>query len=526
MKYPLSILALWLPGKVRDALLEQIFMEEPEFYDIRWLSDSMGTEELKEDFLYIGMSKKISEYRKRESGCWFVTAGSMVGCEDRLITLPGGQDDILPIYQDFRDAFFCLNQWLLSLDEAFIKNESVQELFDISQPILGNPMVLFDTSFAVLASTDNLSPEDGMIWETVQKGGADVETILWLQNIDRTVTKPIGNGIFYQKSDQISGAEELFIHLERSDHVLLARLNMQCREITLNTGLLKLLSVFIPRILRQLEKQMPVAAIRDLDDYLFQELMEETGNVSQIARVLKIPEDGEYVVLCLDAEKYDEIKIQNVAAQMERMIPMSHAFLYQNRLLVFTGISSSNRNISEFWDYHKQCVRKVCEILNVKIGLSNYFQDLKLLKSFCSQAVAAMQLGRSFQPEHLCFYCADKENDNIYYYSDIAVYDMVYRLLQSVPATGIGSPIYWKMRQYDQEHSTNNCEIMKTYLKNDCEAAPTANELFMHRNSIVYRITKLADSYGLDLKDPQTKLLFLLSSIADELIRSSITLEL
>ena len=72
------------------------------------------------------------------------------------------------------------------------------------------------------------------------------------------------------------------------------------------------------------------------------------------------------------------------------------------------------------------------------------------------------------------------------------------------------------MRKHDLQRGNNNCRLLTLYLKNDCQAAPTAEIIHMHRNSIVYRINKMSEQYHLDLKDPQFKFLFLMSAIADE----------
>lgn len=47
---------------------------------------------------------------------------------------------------------------------------------------------------------------------------------------------------------------------------------------------------------------------------------------------------------------------------------------------------------------------------------------------------------------------------------------------------------------------------LKTYLDNQCEITQTANELFIHRNTVKYRIQKCEDLLGTEIKSPQNSL--------------------
>lgn len=82
----------------------------------------------------------------------------------------------------------------------------------------------------------------------------------------------------------------------------------------------------------------------------------------------------------------------------------------------------------------------------------------------------------------------------------------VYHLLE-----GLGGPGFerlferklGKLRQYDQEHDSNMMLTFYHYLECRGSLIETANSLYIHRNSVKYRLERIRDITGFDLNDPR-----------------------
>lgn len=511
MKYALSALALWLPEHLRLLLEQQAGGRDPVFEDVRWVRGEAIPES--PDFLYVGPLERLTP--QPDAPVWLLTAAEPDSAAGRLFALPAA--DALELYEILHEAFYTLNRWVIDLDAAVMDHRSVQDVLDISMPILRNPIAVFDTAFCVMAATSNIMEEDAPLYDTVRTGVADPGTILMLQTVNRTQFYPLGNGYLYQTTTEVRGVEELFVHLYDENNLLIARLNTCCREIPLSCGFLHLLLILLTRISRILAQKSSGRAFRDQDDYFFRQLIEGTGSPDQMAHVLGIPAEGEFVMLSPFMEQYDIQKSYNIAGQIERIIPLSRPFLYGDQLFVFMGVSTNNRSVSNYWEYQIQRIREISELLELRIGVSDKFTHISQIRQYCFQAKVAMRLSGWPNRAQWSFAPSRRQEPNICQYREIAVYAAVERLMADTPPEGIGTPVYWEMRQHDLERGTNNCEVIKLYFQNDCEAALTAAQLHMHRNSIVYRVNKLTETYDFNPKDPQTKLLFLLSCVADEL---------
>ena len=58
------------------------------------------------------------------------------------------------------------------------------------------------------------------------------------------------------------------------------------------------------------------------------------------------------------------------------------------------------------------------------------------------------------------------------------------------------------IEQYDRENQTDLLRTLKVYLENDCNAQKCGRLLFLHRNSLVYRVHRIQEITGCDLSDP------------------------
>ena len=57
------------------------------------------------------------------------------------------------------------------------------------------------------------------------------------------------------------------------------------------------------------------------------------------------------------------------------------------------------------------------------------------------------------------------------------------------------------IENYDKENQTDLLHTLQVYLENDCNAQKCGRLLFLHRNSLVYRIRRIQEISSCDLSD-------------------------
>ena len=58
------------------------------------------------------------------------------------------------------------------------------------------------------------------------------------------------------------------------------------------------------------------------------------------------------------------------------------------------------------------------------------------------------------------------------------------------------------IERYDRDNQTDLLNTLKVYLENDCNAQRCGRILFLHRNSLVYRVHRIQEISGCNLSDP------------------------
>ncbi|WP_100489552.1 PucR family transcriptional regulator [Sporolactobacillus pectinivorans] len=128
----------------------------------------------------------------------------------------------------------------------------------------------------------------------------------------------------------------------------------------------------------------------------------------------------------------------------------------------------------------------------LSFGLSNIFNDLPGIPDAYQEAVdalhAGMQIGRrSF----------------IQAYQARGIVDLLHR----IPAEDLRKLYQETLQSLAFPQKEENQDLLHTlyvYLESNCQISETAKKLYVHRNTVIYRIDKCEHILGRDLKDPDT----------------------
>ncbi|MCQ2009717.1 PucR family transcriptional regulator ligand-binding domain-containing protein [Sporolactobacillus sp. STSJ-5] len=144
----------------------------------------------------------------------------------------------------------------------------------------------------------------------------------------------------------------------------------------------------------------------------------------------------------------------------------------------------------------------------ISFGISNYHVDLSDLPHGYQSAVDALQSGlRSGRRKFIQIYQSKGFSD----------------LLRMVPMDDLNK-LYRETFQGlafpEREEDEELFHTLIVFFESNCQISETAKKLFIHRNTVIYRIDKCEQLLGKDLKDPETGFLirfaFRLKSLLDE----------
>ncbi|WP_027094450.1 PucR family transcriptional regulator [Cohnella thermotolerans] len=97
--------------------------------------------------------------------------------------------------------------------------------------------------------------------------------------------------------------------------------------------------------------------------------------------------------------------------------------------------------------------------------------------------------------------------DPVLHYGDMGIYLLLYRL-QGTEELGEFRKMYLRpLLEMDKKQQGELLKTLKTYFQCNCNAKETAERLFVHYNTIIYRLERIKGELGLRLDDPETKLI-------------------
>lgn len=133
-------------------------------------------------------------------------------------------------------------------------------------------------------------------------------------------------------------------------------------------------------------------------------------------------------------------------------------------------------------------------MMNVKVAFGTVVQELKDVSKSYKEAKMALDVGKIFYAEK-----------NVAAYSTLGIGRLIYQLPVNLCKIFI-EEIFGENVPNDLDEETLN--TINKFFENNLNVSETSRQLFVHRNTLVYRIEKLQKSTGLDLRNFDDALTF------------------
>lgn len=178
------------------------------------------------------------------------------------------------------------------------------------------------------------------------------------------------------------------------------------------------------------------------------------------------------------------------------------------RILMSSGeksfvIHSEGEFILLFCNYKEEAILKtVNRILTVLLtywdafylGLGSTLQNLDHISTSYRQALKMMHFHRK----------GNKKNE-FYLYRDLGLYKLFFAIENPDVLKEYYHDCLGSLEEHDLKKNTNYVEVLKLYLENNGSINETAQILFLHRNTVNYKIRKIEEMLGYSLSEIETR---------------------
>ncbi len=455
-----------------------------------------------ENTIYVG---KTSTFQKMvnnfKENTFVLTNDNGMCCKDyssngiNIIELKSSED-IFEIFNRTSDLFLedtIGNQNTSLLLKSVFLGKGIDGIIEVAASLLKNPLIFVDSNYKVLANSDIKYITDPIWLENLKNGYCSYDFIAGAKKL-RSVQKAINEDAVFEVTCTASTTLKLISRVViNGKHIgsiilLVSRKPYTSKDMELLSITSKIMGEEMKKnnFYRNASNVAYSELIYDIleDKIVSSKVLKERMKSAEIVLSKKLS------VLAIDISKYKSTPkyTRHLTDNLSSYFPNINTVYYKDNVIIICDYDKSNV-IWEVFDEFKAFLRAN----GLKVGVSKGFSDMMFLKKYYGQSVKALKIGESIDPENLCIF-----------YSDIQFYDLISLTCNQIDYSEYYHPALIKLSQYDHENNSDLFNTLYIYLKNNQNLLKTSKELFIHRNTMSYRIKKIINLTNIDLTCSET----------------------
>ncbi|WP_169304488.1 PucR family transcriptional regulator [Slackia heliotrinireducens] len=422
-------------------------------------------------------------------GCSYAVVGADASCSDVL--------------QEIADLFFRLNAWEIDVSSMLLEGQSLQDVFDKTQKLLGNPVYFHDAYYNILAFSEG-DQDDSIknVYEFLRRGKMGASEIDELASSEGYKLTFDSHGIQYMKKTGVFPDIYDYLYMNvRYHNRIVGRLIVDGASRTLtyvDRAVAGRLGQFVEAFYKGQYRgrgSSPDALIVNILGLL------EGRNVDSGAVEKRLRDRGwdfKRHMICLVIEFGSNDRFQQLGGTVEGILEglydRAFSLHYDGRLVV---VVNCDEGCFEGGSFDGRLLKQV-KGFNFNMGICMPFFQLYSLRSCYEQALFALERGKAAGCGVACF------KDYVLEYMMSAITDKC--SLRTICPPGLA-----KLAEHDAFSKTDYVGTLKVYLENDCSPSRSCKALFVHRSTFQYRIDKINEITKAEYEDPKTKVAYLMA---------------
>lgn len=416
--------------------------------------------------------------------------------------------ELKELFNCVQRIFYRIQNWVSDMQKSVMEDRGVQDLMTLSEPIIGNHIALMDSAFKLLACTKNIEIDDEVTNRLMEYGYHPEETVAQLRNNRRIEQYETAytNGLIVSDDHLISNYTTVK-KVYRFENTYFAIVVMNCCGMPNGPALLELFQMLLQNIGHYVERANPIIGGKTSLESLIGELIEQRitseREVKDRAATIGIPFEGSFTLDLLEPNDVTNTPRSRIVTDLSALLSGSRVMIYDRKILILSNSADGTDAASR-----AQIIKETYGSQITCCGTSNMFSSLWDLPAAYEQAIAAIEAGERLRKAKIA-----KVTDTFYRFEDYYLYHMLsnsLRTQQDVFRNSFAVNAIRQLKEYDEKHKTRILEILYTYLSNDRNATETCAIIHMHRNTILYHISKVETILGVSLEDEDVRLKILL----------------
>lgn len=475
--------------------------EDLEIQDIAFL-DNKHNNTLK-NTLYFGYDKQLINLCNLPSHCILARTdcNATLAFECNVILIE--EDCLFPIFNDAKNLIDTTSSKGIfeELTDLADKTHSIESVIDAASIRLGSSLLFCDMNFKIIAYSSTIPVCDPLWTENTLQGYCSydfisgVRELRAVQNASPTtaaieVTCPqspyrkLTSKVFHNQT-QIG----FLLMIEGESSVLPSHFDLLS---TISHVISYTIAYYTPDLLEG----------NSLYHELLYDMLIGAPSKEILPRISKLYFPSKMKVLFIRPTRYMGAQFLNnlTYKNLKTLIPGTHTTYHKKGVVAVIPLKEVTDAGNELLDL----LRQLCLEEHIRIGISNSFSTIEDFVTYYEQAHTAYELGQKLKTEEL-----------LCHYQDYQIFELFSETKHPEMLGRYCHPALTTLRLYDHRNSSQLYKTLCVYIDKGCNIKLTSESLFIHRNSLVYRLNRIVELCEIDFTDVNTVFLLRLSFLID-----------
>lgn len=450
------------------------------------------------EYIYILEASVIEEHAQLLHDIDLISIGYMDSQNAKklnlsVISLPDNCNKAT-IFNRVQDIFEKYKQWDYDLMKSIATKEPLQIICDKAATILDNPFALLDITLKFILKCGTL-PEDyrGTIWEVVMEEEYTPSETFSLSTDDLYFFLPHNTKPYFVHGAPYKQYSHLISNVYQ-DGKLFAFIATTDTNAPLSQGQISLIKHIRDVMELAISSSVELKGSEEDIVYYLEKLIkgfsvdEKILSYHLTKRGWRLYDNFRmYTISNPDGKEFSDSQLKFCLYRIKKIKEDVICFSYENFISVIIRESKSDEN-KEYPDLLMGLISK----LGLNCGYSHIFYRFIDLQCYYIQSKAALAEGEKKNPE-----------SNLWNFSDYYFLHLISLVSNMTNIKSMCHSNILRLREYDNTYGTDFVQCLRIYLYNGCNIAQTGNELFMHRNTLTYRLEKIKEIIGMDARQMQ-----------------------
>jgi hypothetical protein len=473
-----------------------------EIRDIAFLDHKHDT--ALKNILYFGYDKQLQSLTQCPSNCFLVkTEGTDTKLPNESNVAFVEESHLFAIFNDVKAIIGATggNGIFEELTDLADKTHSIESVIDAASLRLGNSLLLCDMNFKIISSSVTIPVRDPLWTENARQGYCSYEFISGVKEL-KSLQNNSSNTTAIEVSCPQSAHRKLTCKVfhNQSQIGFLLMIEGENSILPPHFEMLSTISHIISYTIAYYTPDLFEG--NSLYSELLYDMLIGAPSKEIMPRLSKLIFPSKMQVLFIRPTQYMGAQyLKNFTNRILKInIPGTHTTYHKNGIVAVIPLKDETGSELEVLE----TLKTICKDDPVRIGVSNSFSNIGNFTFHYEQAHTAFEMGQKIKAEEL-----------IYPYQDYQIFELFSEVKNPEKLGRYCHPALTTLRLYDHK---NNSEFYKTlcvFIDKGCNIKYTSQSLFIHRNSLVYRLNRIVELCQLDFTDMNTVFLLRLSFLID-----------